>query len=154
MPLANSIARRKTSVVLKTGFSVLLLFVMAQVFAQENSPYSRYGLGTTVPNTNVVNRAMGGISAGYADPLSINFSNPASYSRFQVYTEEKSQKPVSGRVLFDVGINIENRTLREPNVAQKFSGTSAAFSHMQLGVPLRQELGHELRAAPAAPHLV
>ena len=32
--------------------------------AQENSPYSRYGLGDLAPNHNVFSRGMGGISAG------------------------------------------------------------------------------------------
>ena len=53
------------------------------VFAQENSPYSRYGLGDIVPKTNIVSRGMGGISAGYSDYQSINFINPASYSKLR-----------------------------------------------------------------------
>lgn len=131
--------------VLKTGFSVLFFFLLiAPAFAQENSPYARYGLGTTVPNSNVVNRGMGGVAAAYADPSSLNFSNPASYgavAKLQVRTEEKSGKPLYGRVLFDVGINIENKTLREPNNAQKFSGYNASFSHLQLGLPLNKSWG-------------
>src|SRR6476661_368788 len=98
MPLANSMPRCKNRTSLRTGFLLLFIFVTAHVFAQENSPYARYGLGTTLPSSNVVNRGMGGVSAAYADPFSINYSNPASYSRFQVFTEEKSKRPVSGRV--------------------------------------------------------
>jgi hypothetical protein len=83
------------------------------LYAQENSPYSRYGLGDIAPSTNIVNRGMGGLSAAYADPFSINFTNPASYSQFLSYIEEKSKKVSSGRVLFDVGINYTSHTLRE-----------------------------------------
>ena len=89
------------------------------LYAQENSPYSRYGLGDIAPSTNIVNRGMEGLSAAYADPFSINFTNPASYSQFLSYIEEKSKKTASGRVLFDVGINYTSHTLREGNSAEK-----------------------------------
>jgi 1,4-dihydroxy-2-naphthoate octaprenyltransferase len=39
------------------------------LYAQENSPYSRYGLGDISPSTNIVNRGMGSLSAAYADPF-------------------------------------------------------------------------------------
>ena len=35
--------------------------------AQDNSPYSRYGLGDLHPNTNILNRGMAGLSAAYSD---------------------------------------------------------------------------------------
>ena len=138
MPSVNSMLRCRTKFSLCFFAS---LFFISHVSAQENSPYSRYGLGNTMPTTNVANRGMGGISAAYADPLSVNFNNPASYSRFQVTTEPRSGKPLYGRVVFDVGINIENKTLREPNVAQKFTGAYASFSHLQLGIPLNKAWG-------------
>ena len=53
------------------------------VFAQENSPQSRYGLGDIVPKANIVSRGMGGIAAGYSDYQSVNFINPASYSNLK-----------------------------------------------------------------------
>jgi hypothetical protein len=84
---------------------------------------------------------MGGISAGYADFLTTNFNNPASYSSFRMFLEEKSKQPVSGRVLLDAGINIDNRTLRNPNQPEKFSSTNATFSYIQLGIPLRNNWG-------------
>ena len=46
---------------------------------------------------NIVNRGMGGLSAAYADPFSVNFTNPASYSQFLSYIEEKTGKAVSGK---------------------------------------------------------
>src|SRR5215207_1346671 len=91
--------------------TVLFLLLVQQIFAQENSPYSRYGLGDLVPNTNIVNRGMGGISAGYVDILSINYNNPASYSNFQTQSLAGTKKVASGRVLLDVGINYDSRTL-------------------------------------------
>src|SRR5438045_232532 len=111
------------------------------LIAQDNSPYSRYGLGDLTPSTNIVNRGMGSFSAGYADPLSVNFNNPASYSAFLSYLEQRSKKTASGRVLFDVGMNFDNHTLREGNAAEKFTSSNALFSYMQLGVPIKKNWG-------------
>ncbi|HZH97291.1 MAG TPA: hypothetical protein VEY06_15475 [Flavisolibacter sp.] len=130
----------KNIVPIKTLFTGFILLTFSTLFSQDNSPYSRYGLGDVVPNTNIVNRGMGGVTAGYADFLSINFSNPASYSAFQTIVE-KTGKPVSGRVLLDVGVNIENRTLRSPNQVAKFTTSNALFSYVHVGVPLRKNWG-------------
>ncbi len=130
--------RRNT---LRIFVATFFIFSVQFAFSQDNSPYSRYGLGDLVPNTNIVNRAMGGISAGYGDFLSINFNNPASYSQFQTLIEAKSAKPISGRVLLDVGVNIENRTLRSPNRPEKFTTSNALFSYLHIGVPLRKNWG-------------
>jgi len=127
--------------IVQTTFSVLLALSLTTASAQDNSPYSRYGLGDVVPNTNILNRAMGGISAGYSDFLSINFNNPASYSRFQAIPEANSKRLQSGRVVLDGGLNIENRTLRTPNATEKFSSTGAQFSYLQVGLPLRKNWG-------------
>ena len=61
---------------------VLLVASLMQLTltAQENSPYSRYGIGDISPNHNILTRGMGGISAGIADNFSVNFTNPASFS--------------------------------------------------------------------------
>jgi len=118
-----------------------LLMTCRVLNAQNNSPYSRYGLGDITPGTNIVNRGMGSFSAAYVDPLSINFNNPASYSAFISYFEEKSKKASSGRVLFDVGLNLDNQTLREGSTAQKFTSSNALFSYMQVGVPVKKNWG-------------
>jgi hypothetical protein len=131
------IALRLKKLTACTVFSLACIIV----FAQDNSPYSRYGLGDLTPGTNIVNRGMGSFSAGYADPLSVNFNNPASYASFISYIEQRSKKSASGRVLFDVGINFDNHTLREGNTAEKFTSSNALFSYMQLGVPLKKNWG-------------
>jgi len=86
---------------------------------------------------------MGGISAGVVDyyGLSINFNNPASYSAFQTLKELKSKKIASGRAVFDVGLNFDNRTLKDPAVAKKFIAHNALFSYVQIGVPLKPNWG-------------
>src|SRR5215207_580115 len=111
MQLANSTLFRRRNSTAKIICTVLSLLFIQNLFSQENSPYSRYGLGDIVPNTNIVNRGMGGISAGYVDVLSINYNNPASYSNFQTQSLAGTKKVASGRVLLDVGINYDSRTL-------------------------------------------
>src|SRR5689334_11716442 len=98
----------------KTACGLLLLSVFSAGFsfqgaAQDNSPYSRYGLGSLTPPTNILNRGMGSFSAAYRDPLSINFNNPASYSAFLSYAEPNAKKTLSGRVILDAGLNFGNR---------------------------------------------
>ncbi|MGK2861258.1 MAG: hypothetical protein ACSLE0_04955 [Chitinophagaceae bacterium] len=143
MPSAKLITskRIKGLAVLQVVFSLVLAGFVFPSFSQDNSPYSRYGLGDLVPSTNVNSRGMGSISAGYNDIFSINFNNPASYGSFQTIKELNAKKMLYGRAILDMGINIENRTLREPNNIEKFSASNALFSHIQVGVPLSPNWG-------------
>lgn len=141
MQSANSIMLKRKTACIKIPISALTIFLASALFAQDNSPYSQYGLGDIVPNTNIVNRGMGGISAAYADPLSINFTNPAAFSAFLVQQQANTKKIANGRVILDVGVNIENRTLRSPNEVARFSTSNALFSYVQVGVPLRKNWG-------------
>jgi hypothetical protein len=123
--------------------------------AQGNSPYSRYGLGDQLSNSHVINRGMGGVSAGDADALDptgqfnhnfyshINFNNPASFSTFLAPPQKTGQKTKTGfgRVLLDVGVAIDNRTLREPGRADKFSSSEINISYIQIGIPIRKGWG-------------
>ncbi len=127
-----------------------LLLTGYSSIAQDNSPYTRYGIGDLVPSTNINSRGMGGISAAYNDILSINFNNPASYSSFQAFKEAKSKKLVSGRAVLDIGVNFESRTLREPANPTKFVATNALFSHMQVGMPLRKNWGLSFGLRPVS----
>jgi hypothetical protein len=127
-------------------FSIICQFSVAQ----DNSPYSRYAIGDLVPNSNVVNRAMGRIAMGYNDFLAINFNNPASYTGFQYLKEARSTKLQSGRVLFDLGINYDSRTLREPNNPVKFRAQNLLFNYMQVGMPLRTNWGFTFGLRPVS----
>lgn len=147
MLLANIITTKKTNLlsVRRISFCVILIvsFLLHSIpgSAQDNSPYSRYGLGDIVPSTNMNSRGMGGISAGYSDILSINFNNPASYGSFQTLKEPTAKKIARGRAILDVGLNFENRSLVEPNNTEKFTANNALFSHVQVGLPIRPNLG-------------
>lgn len=127
--------------IFRFSFAPLLIAFGLPVLSQDNSPYTRYGLGDLVPSTNINSRGMGGIAAGYNDILSINFNNPASYASFQALREQTSKKMAYGRAVLDVGLNIESRTLSEPNTIEKFTASNILFSHVQVGVPLRPNWG-------------
>jgi len=102
-------------------FIVLGLYLSAS--AQENSPYSRYGLGDLTPNQNIFTRGMGGISAATNDTRSINLTNPASLANI-------------GLTIFDLGAEIDTRTLKSSNPAKKFTSANTYFSYLQVGFPL------------------
>lgn len=103
---------------------VLIILMSVSASAQENSPYSRFGLGDMVPNQNIISRAMGGISAGYTDFKSINSVNPASYSSLAYAT-------------FDFGAETDTRKLKSTATNASFSSTNLIISYLQLGLPVR-----------------
>ena len=111
-----------------TMAKILIVLIVAcglqtSAFAQENSPYSRYGLGDLTPNHNVFTRGMGGISAAVADNKSINFTNPASLT--SIYN-----------TIFDVATEIDFRTLKSSNPAKKFTSANTYVSYLQMAFPL------------------
>lgn len=124
-----------------TAFLILFFTAFQPAFSQDNSPYSRYGIGDLVPPTSINSRGMGGLSAAYNEILSINFNNPATFSSFQADKEAKSNKLKSGRAILDIGINIENRTLKDPAFPERFTASNALFSYVQVGVPLKANWG-------------
>lgn len=121
--------------------SLLITGFFSPILAQDNSPYSRYGLGDLSPSTNILNRGMGGVSAAYSDIFTVNFNNPASYSAFLINRVVETGENVSGRVVLDAGINFDSRTIREANNLQKFTSPNTYFSYLQLGIPLKKGWG-------------
>ena len=104
-------------------YILLLIALPFYSIAQENSPYSRYGIGNLVPKGNMQYRSMGGISAGASDPTVINFINPASYSNL-IYTT------------LDIGAEIDSRTLKNTNPVGKYTANNTILSYLQLAFPL------------------
>jgi hypothetical protein len=103
-----------------------ILGVSAATAQTENSPYSRYGIGDILPSQNIINRGMGGFSAAYGDFQSVNFSNPASYSRFKA-------------TVLDIGLEVNSRTLRTTEPPRKFSAASPNISYVLIGLPLSRK---------------
>jgi hypothetical protein len=106
--------------------TLLLLAVLAGglASAQDNSPYSRYGLGDIQNGANVANRGLGGLSAAYSGSQFVNFLNPASYAGLRVTT-------------FDLGLDYSSHTLRTNDAAsRKFTSNNLILSYLQLGFPI------------------
>lgn len=104
-------------------FFLVLLALPLFTLSQENSPYSRYGIGNLVPQGNILNRGMGGISAGYSDGATLNYTNPASYGRLYYST-------------LDIGAQVDTRVLKSTSPEGKFTTANAVISYLQLGFPL------------------
>ncbi len=111
------------------------LFIYTAITAQENSPYSRYGLGDLVPAQNITNRGMGGISAAYSDyglvgaPFNINLTNPASLGNL---TNTKN----FSNTIFDFGGEIDIRSLKSTTTPDKYKSTNTVISYLQIGFPV------------------
>jgi hypothetical protein len=127
------LANLTTAAIKKTALLILITLSYTFVSAQENSPYSRYGMGDIVPSQNIVSRSMGGISAGFVDSLvllpyqnshSINLSNPASLGS------------LGGTTLFDFAGEIDTRTLKSNTSPDKYKSTNTIVSYLQLGFPI------------------
>jgi hypothetical protein len=141
----------RTTPAQKLLLSILLLIAVThRTQAQENSPYSRYGLGDVMPNQPIASRTMGGIAAAFVDydkrfdlkevyPRSqtINFLNPASYARLRITS-------------FDLGFEAGSRTLTQPTIAGKYKAASANIAYVQLGLPLskKRHIGMNLGLRP------
>jgi hypothetical protein len=110
--------------------AILLVFSLLNAQAQQNSPFTRYGVGEFYNSHHVISRSLGGLSAAYADGLnnnvgqSINFGNPATYSGMY-------------RVTFDLGFTIDSRTMVSDNPSGKFNSYNFIPSYMVVGVPLK-----------------
>lgn len=152
MRSVKSIIPKKINLLSRSILFLLIpgMLVSLGLFAQDNSPYSRYGIGDLTPTTNINNRSMGGITAGYTDQLSINFSNPASFSSFPASKDKKTKKLSSGRSILDMGINIDNRKLKDATHPDGFKASNALFSYMQVGVPLRSGWGMSFGLRPVS----
>jgi hypothetical protein len=115
------------------SLTVYILFFSALTQAQENSPYSRYGIGELVPAQNIASRSMGGISAGFVDlfPIgktlnSLNLTNPAVLGSVSS----------SNATIFDIGVELDKRTLKSNTSPEKYTANNLIISYLQLGFPI------------------
>jgi hypothetical protein len=125
------LANLTTAALKKTALFIFITFSYTFASAQENSPYSRYGMGDIVPSQNIVSRSMGGISAGFIDSMgflpysqSINLTNPASLGS------------LGSTTLFDFAGEIDIRTLKSNTSPDKYKSTNTIVSYLQLAFPI------------------
>lgn len=116
---------------------VVALSVSVQALSQENSPFSRFGLGDIVPNQPVAARGMGGLSAAFSDQQAVNTQNPASYGQLSLVT-------------YDFGGLFDSRTLRSNNPSRNYQSINVTPNYLTLGIPLsrKRQLGMVLGLRP------
>lgn len=101
-------------------FTSMLFSATAQTF----SPFSQYGVGLQRSSVFSGNIAMGGISAGFTDSKSINFTNPASYASAQ-------------NTLFELGGNMTSHVLSD--TARISDVSNAGVRHMAMLFPIMKD---------------
>jgi hypothetical protein len=138
MQLVSSITHR---VILL--FCVGVATILTTANAQENSPYSRYGLGDFFYGNNIVQRGMAGLSTAYSDGVSNNLGqavnplNPASYANFKI-------------ISYDIGTLIETRNLSSRTAQESFRSNNFIPSYVFFGTPLdkKKDLGFAFGIRP------
>lgn len=109
---------------------IIALFIATMASGQKNisSPYSRYGIGNLEQQGTFRTLAMGGISSGIRNNITLNYLTPASYSSIDTIS-----------FIFDFGIDYAITGLTDGN--QKYYSSDLNFSHLMLGFPVIKGLG-------------
>lgn len=112
----------------------MLLISGLQLSAQENSPFSRFGIGDILEDDFIAGRGMGGISTGLFDRNTLNIANPASYAYLQ-------------RTTFDFGIY--GNVLRLDDGSEINSSGNGSLTHLAFGFPvIRNKMGLSVGLVP------
>jgi hypothetical protein len=119
--------------------SLICLFALltAGLAGQKNvsSPYARYGIGNLELQGAFKTLAMGGISSGVRNNLTLNYLTPASYSSID-----------TASFLFDFGIDYA--VIRLKDSEQGYYSQDLGFSHLLLGFPIMKGWGFAAGTAP------
>ena len=72
----------------KSLFILALVFMGTIAYSQDNTAYSRYGVGLLNETNFIPSRSMGGLGATYSSTENVNFANPASYAALNLISFE------------------------------------------------------------------
>jgi hypothetical protein len=134
------------------GLFTFFIILNINSFSQDNSAYSRYGIGDLVNHSNILSRGMGGLNAGFGSKRFINPDNPASYSMldpdFGIDLGQGNGKLIS----FELGTEFSSKTIQQQNPAGKFNTKNLIFNYMQLGMQVgkKNNWGFNLALLPIA----
>ena len=122
MQLANSTTHKI--------ISSFLLFILLQITltAQENSAYSRYGLGDLVNYNNIQSRGMGSANIAVTSSRFVNVNNPASYAALGF----NSGKGNGNLINFDIATEFNSRTENQKIPLAKYNTKNLLFNYMQI----------------------
>jgi len=124
---------------IRVGLVCLLSLLAAGAAGQKNvySPFARYGIGNLEQTGTFRTRAMGGISSGIRDNLTLNFLTPASYSSID-----------TASFIFDFGIEYGSVRLKEDDLS--YNSHDLGFSHLIMGFPIMKGWGVTAAVIPYA----
>ncbi|MBK6338108.1 MAG: hypothetical protein IPH74_14335 [Bacteroidetes bacterium] len=106
---------------------IICLFIVSNtLFAQEASPYSRYGIGSLGDYNFVQSASMGGLGTAYRAPEGISFVNPASYTALSMTS-------------FEAGANISMDRLKTATL--KDSRGTGGLNYIALSFPIGKKIG-------------
>lgn len=114
-------------------FTILAAGVAGQ--KEISSPYARYGIGNLAPQGTFRTLAMGGISSGIRNNLTLNYLTPASYSSID-----------TASFIFDFGLDYSLTQLKEGDLS--FYSQDINFSHLMLGFPIKKGWGFAVGLVP------
>jgi hypothetical protein len=119
--------------------SLICLFALlaAGVAGQKeiSSPYARYGVGNLALQGTFRTIAMGGISSGIRNNITLNYLTPASYSSID-----------TASFIFDFGIDYSFTNLNENDL--NYYSQDLNFSHLMLGFPIKKGWGFAAGLVP------
>jgi hypothetical protein len=117
---------------LSLSFFFLLHFSLQ---AQENSPYSRYGIGNLRDDENAANRGMGGVSIADDNPQIVNPTNPATYTGLKLAS-------------YQVGLTSHLVTIKSAAASDKVG--KATLAYVNIGFPLSKRMGFSFGLLPVS----
>lgn len=113
-------------------FSLICLFALlaAGLAGQKNisSPYARYGIGNLEPQGTYRTLAMGGISSGIRNNLTLNYLTPSSYSSID-----------TASFIFDFGLDYSVIRLKDRDMTHYTQ--DLGFGHLLMGFPIMKRWG-------------
>ena len=116
-------------------FIILFLPYLAAGQTENNSPYSRFGIGDIAHHSFGKNRALGGMSFGLRDPNAIVIANPASLSARDTMS-----------FLFEFGVIGKSTELSSGNLTDKFGDIN--FNHLAIAFPITKRIGTSIGIIP------
>ncbi|MEI7594833.1 MAG: hypothetical protein WCK02_03735 [Bacteroidota bacterium] len=117
---------------------ILLLLISSNfIIAQStvNSPYSRFGVGDIITNSNSKNLSLGGTCLGERSSTSVNYTNPASYSAFDTLS-----------FVFETGVCGNFSRLTTSSATNE--NANVYLNHMLFGFPITKNLGASFGLLP------
>ncbi len=109
---------------MKQFFVLILIGISLHCLAQEQSPYSRFGIGQAYNNSTTPLKAMGNIGTAFRDTIQSNFDNPAALGHRMFST-------------LDFAFNLNYRNQSDATSSHRF--TEGGLSYLAYSFPVNKK---------------